>query len=53
VELDEFVTPFALATGGCYRRIDLADAFMVTEKVPKMSIDDERCRENHRERVCV
>ena len=52
--LNEIVPAFAIATGSSfYRTIALADAFMVTGKVPKMRISNERRREEHRERGYV
>jgi len=43
VELNEIVTRFALATeSSCPGRISLADAFMITEKVPKIRFGNER-----------
>jgi len=47
VELNEIVTPFAIATGSS--RIAFDDALMVTGKVPKKRISNERRREDDRE----
>ena len=43
--LNQKVTPFAIPTGSCSRRMAVANAFVVTENVPKMTFNNEKWRE--------